>query len=470
MDADTSLILTCDDLPPATISPVVEAAVWVGDQAGNWDYCVTTITVEDWLGACGCGPMPMLSCYITNEDQEPIELVTVECATPSNNNWTQITGNSGVASFMIFEAGVYTLSPEKDINLLNGVTTYDLILLQRHFLGIKPLTSPYKIIAADVNNNCLLSIADLIELRRMILDPENSALKHNTSWRFVDANFIFPDPEKPCNFAESVTLDVTSNYPYIGSNFIGIKIGDISGDHATDYFMESEYRHSVGSLKFGIQDQQLSAGQEYKVAITTKKFTEILGYQYTLEMDKSQLEFIDVKPVGSDMGLSNFGLSKCSDGILTTSWNNSKPTTIADGEVLYNVKFRALTNGLLSQALNISSRVTTAEAYDRNEELLDVQLHFDRGEKNSGELTIDQNEPNPFRDQTNIGFYLPEASEATLTIHDVTGHIIYRTVGNFDAGYHSFVVSGSDVPAKGLLSYTLQSGGFRETRQMTKIE
>ena len=66
-DAAGSIIVTCDDLPPVTMSPVVEVAVWVGDEAGNWDYCVTTITVQDWMGACGRTMNTSLSSYISNE-------------------------------------------------------------------------------------------------------------------------------------------------------------------------------------------------------------------------------------------------------------------------------------------------------------------------------------------------------------------------------------------------------------------
>ncbi|MCF8239319.1 MAG: T9SS type A sorting domain-containing protein [Saprospiraceae bacterium] len=465
-DAAVSVVVTCDDLPPVTMNPVVEVAVWVGDEAGNWDYCVTTITVKDWLGACGCGPIPMLSCYITNEDLEPIELVTVECATPSNNNWTQITGNSGVISFMIFEAGVYTLTPEKDINLLNGVTTYDLILLQRHFLGIKPLTSPYKIIAADINNNCSLSIADLIELRRMILDPKNAAFKNNTSWRFVDANFIFPNPMKPCNFAETVSFNVISSIGFLGANFIGVKIGDISGDHTPNQLLEPESREVRGNLTFRVMDRLLESGQEYEIAISANDVADILGYQYTLEMDPGKVEFIDVTPRRAELDRSHFGLAMTSDGKLTTSWNGSGPTTLVEGAVLYTITLRALSSGWLSQALNLSSTVTPAEAYDQNEKLLDVQLHFDRGEINGGEFTLDQNKPNPFTNQTRIGFYLPEAGEATLTVYDVMGKVLYKSNASFEYGVNEFVLSRSELPEQGVLYYTVQYGGQVATKRM----
>lgn len=52
---------------------------------------------------------------------------------------------------------------------LEGVTTMDIILIQKHILGIKSLDSPYKIIAADVNNSQSITASDIAEIRKLIL-------------------------------------------------------------------------------------------------------------------------------------------------------------------------------------------------------------------------------------------------------------------------------------------------------------
>jgi hypothetical protein len=39
--------------------------------------------------------------------------------------------------------------------------------------------------------------------------------------------------------------------------------------------------------------------------------------------------------------------------------------------------------------------------------------------------------PNPFVNKTQIGFYLPEATEATLTIFDETGRTLFTQTGDF---------------------------------------
>ncbi|MEZ4983319.1 MAG: hypothetical protein R2769_17360 [Saprospiraceae bacterium] len=60
----------------------------------------------------------------------------------------------------------------------------------------KKLTSPYKIIAADANNSGSVTTLDPEYLRKLILNVIND-LPNTTSWRFVRADYVFPDPSNP---------------------------------------------------------------------------------------------------------------------------------------------------------------------------------------------------------------------------------------------------------------------------------
>lgn len=349
---------------------------------------------------------------------------------------------------------------------MNGVNTYDLLLMERHLLGIKPLTSPYKLIAADINNNCEVSIADIVALRKMILDPVNAEFKNNWSWRFVDGGYAFPNPNHPCDFAETKMVEFPSMNGINSANFIAVKIGDISGDHNPNSLQEGDLRQRQVALNFETTERRLVAGREYEIGIILNQFNNIDAYQYTLEWDRNMIDMIDCNPNWAGLSETNFGLSSRQEGFLTTSWYGSEPTILSDGTVLYTVKFRAKTNGILSQALSFNSILTPAVAYQNDDKVMDVQLHFtnDPGEIDKFELF--QNEPNPFSELTRIGFYLPVAGEAILTIHDLMGRVMYQASGDYSGGYSSFVVFGSEIPAQGLVYYTIQSGENSETRQM----
>src|SRR5690625_6895246 len=80
--------------------------------------------------------------------------------------------------------------PNKEDDIRNGLATMDLILIQRHLLGKQLLTSPYQLIAADADNDKRLTPADVLFLRRIILGKTDD-LDLTSSWKFVDANYVF---------------------------------------------------------------------------------------------------------------------------------------------------------------------------------------------------------------------------------------------------------------------------------------
>ena len=85
-------------------------------------------------------------------------------------------------------------------------------------------------------------------------------------------------------------------------------------------------------------------------------------------------------------------------------------------------------------------------------------------------FTLYQNQPNPFRAETSIGFELPELTEATLRIYDVTGKMIYSLTRDFDKGYNEVSISNSDIGAVGLLYYELATANNTARRKMIILE
>ena len=63
----------------------------------------------------------------------------------------------------------FTLTPDKDGDHRNGVSTIDLVMIQRHIWEWNHCLLLYKMIAADANNDGKISVSDLSELRKLIL-------------------------------------------------------------------------------------------------------------------------------------------------------------------------------------------------------------------------------------------------------------------------------------------------------------
>lgn len=50
------------------------------------------------------------------------------------------------------------------------------------------------------------------------------------------------------------------------------------------------------------------------------------------------------------------------------------------------------------------------------------------------------NSPNPFKEQTYIGFKIPKNSSATLQIFHSSGRLVGEFTGEYPAGYHEFSI------------------------------
>lgn len=78
---------------------------------------------------------------------------------------------------------------------------------------------------------------------------------------------------------------------------------------------------------------------------------------------------------------------------------------------------------------------------------------------------IHQNYPNPFSNQTNISFELPEEMSLTISIQDKLGRIISRDKQTFTKGFHQYTLYAKGLTA-GMYFYTVESEGFMETKRM----
>lgn len=140
------------------------------------------------------------------------------------NNQSTVNGNYGFSSLNI--GSDYSLQPSKNTNHANGISVHDLVLTKAHILQTNPFDSPYKIIAADVNNSESVSIADII-LMKELLQGNSVEFTAVNSWRFIPKDYVFPDPTNPFPFPEEIQMNNLQGVQN-EQNFIGVKMGDVN--------------------------------------------------------------------------------------------------------------------------------------------------------------------------------------------------------------------------------------------------
>lgn len=189
------------------------------------------------LASVAASAQHTVSGRITNAQGAPMTGVVVNI-TGSANTFT-LTDTFGNYAISLPAGGAYTVAPYCNVQPLNGVSTFDLVLISRHWSGVAPLTSPFQLIAADIDNNGVADLSDSLAGRLLVLGIDLEFL-NNTSWRFVRAGYVFPDSLNPFQppYPESYST------PNLGANvsnidFIGVKIGDINYSALTTNLTDS---------------------------------------------------------------------------------------------------------------------------------------------------------------------------------------------------------------------------------------
>jgi hypothetical protein len=452
-----NVTFTCDELGTQLVE------LWSIDKAGNADYCETYVIVQDNMGICD-GNSGTVAGALKTEAQNGLEDAKVDLsgshpALPPVSMFSMSDNNGQYNLAGVPFLGNYTVTPGKDNDPLNGVSTFDLVLINKHILGLEPLSTPYKMIAADANNSRSITTFDIVELRKLILGIYTE-LPNNTSWRFVDKSYTFPNASNPFSAIFPETKQIADmQADKLNEHFTSVKVGDVNGNAVTSTLTSTEDR-TAGTLLFDVEERSVKAGETFTVNF--KAAEKVQGYQFT--MNYNNLEVMDIVP-GTNMKVDNFAVF-ANEGALTTSWDG-------DAAAEFAVTFRAKSGGNLSQMLGVSSRITKAEAYNADSDRLQVAFRFNspNGSTISGlGFELYQNTPNPFINKTQIGFYLPQASEATLTIFDESGRMIFTQTGDFTGGYNAVTIDRSVLNTTGVLYYKLETATDSATKKMIQTK
>ena len=477
----TSRQFSCADLPDGR-SRTIPVEIWVTDEAGNQDHCSTYILLQDNTGnVCPdvAGLNVQIAGTVQTEGKEPVEFVTMNI----NGGGLQLNYETGVKGTYHFEAlptkSDYTIRAKRKDQPMNGVSTLDLILIQKHILGTEPLDSPYKIIAADADNDKQVTAVDLVELRKLILSTYEE-LPNAESWKFVPKAHQFDDPRNPWDFKTWMEMKQVEK-DYMQEDWIGIKTGDVNSSAAPHSLMGVEVRGNDKGLIFEVVDRPFISGELVTVEFRSPNFRGISGFQGTMSVVRDQLSVVSPQSsilnpnsLKGSLNLTgqNFGTRLIDQGLLTMSWNSGTGIDVTDEEILFTMTFKAQQNGRLSEALRIGSQLTVAESYEGKGEIGNLNIRFVTSQGNDVVTNSElyQNYPNPFDQRTLIGLRLAKEGRGTLSIYDVTGRIIRSIERDWTKGYHEVWFDRKEIGATGVLYYRFESGFFTDNKKMLILE
>jgi hypothetical protein len=396
--------------------------------------------------------------------KEGIDNIEVEL-TNMNTASTMMSMTKDQGSYAFTGVDVFdpkSIGASRNNDLLNGVSTLDLVLIQRHILGLQIIDSPYKLLAADINNSRSVTASDLTNLRKTILGVSNQ-FDNNTSWRFLPETYKFDDPAYPFDFPSKINLDSVFE-DRANVNFMAVKVGDINNSAKANAGSSPTEKRSQPVL-FVYENQSFKANETVKVEIRSAEEMEMMGAQLALHFAGDKLTLNDILP--GKWAIRPDQVNR-QDALIRMSYDDPKGTAIGADEVLFTLVFTALEKGN-TNAISLANEVMPAELYDLEASAKAIALQPREG----GSLmttSLYQNEPNPFKDGTSVPFELATASSVTLRVLDVTGKQVFVQTATFEKGYHTLTISGSQLSGSGVYYYQLEADGFTASRKMILIE
>jgi hypothetical protein len=461
---DQSLEVSCSDITNGVVDSI-SVDIFVFDASGNYSTCPATLVVQDNSDFCpdvNTGTRIAIAGNIQTETFEMVDevMMTIEADDITGFPF-EYMAYDGIYAFPDLDMYTdYSISAEKTDGVMNGVSTLDLVLIQKHLLGVQELDSPYKIIAADANDSGSLSAIDLVELRKLILGIYTE-FPNNDSWRFVDAKQVFADASNPFPFMESIHHNDTDQN-MMDADFIAVKIGDVNESvHLNNVTAEVSNR-TDNMLALDLATAKVSDKQiRYDLSLTDSE--ELIGMQFTIEYDAASMSMSELS---SDyLNLSEANYSVIQEGKLTFSWSEIDAISVDASNPVLSLVFD--TNNAHND-ISISSAITNAEAYTMDDSTIvtkGIELN-----KEEDDFVLHQNSPNPFKTETVIQFQLPQASKATISIFDASGKIFFAKTDDYSKGLNEVIIDGNHLPYSGILYYQLNSYTHTATKKLIVLK
>jgi hypothetical protein len=447
---DDTLIVSC-----AQKNRTVTVSLWVTDDNGNSSFCTSNLVVRDTNNVAICPNLAnnaLINGRIITADGAGVQDVVVTLDAEE----TKILKTNSEGQYKFADLDIdksYTVKPDKKGDDVNGISTLDLVLIQRHVLGLAKITDPYLLIAADINRDGKISSTDLVMLRKLILGNEEN-LPDEKSWLFVWAEQKFINP---------LTDELMTNY-IIDSlkedmkiDFVAIKLGDINRSATTNVNDIIAQPRSGNTTRLYYHDIEVEEGMTYDIPLHTEHVEDINGLQFVLQ--------------GEDLKFKS--INGNSEAIRTISEETkisfAHDTKLTSTQVV-SLQVTALRDGKLSDMIVLGEDKKFAnEIYqDNGNKVNDIQLVPIDFSKSEFELY--QNQPNPWSVVTKVPLMLPYSSQISYRIMDNQGKVLHKGNKYLEAGKQYLEFSNEIYGVSGNLILEVESEGKTRSINMIKVE
>ncbi|MCO6485931.1 MAG: hypothetical protein J5I41_09190 [Saprospiraceae bacterium] len=363
----------------------------------------------------------------------------------------------------------------------NDITTYDILRLVRRIAGHGAGEERDRQLAGDFNASGNASMADALGMRHQVLHPPLALPEGLRTWSFADAEVV----------ENGKSLLQNGIFVFSGPGqelpFYAVKRGR-TRPSAFDY----DQMVIQDTLFFEVSDFPVGKGEVFEVGLRASALPPLTGLQMALVSPGEQVRFLDPDPGQPLPPHGHFvGDRGINGGRLTLSWiwpNALLPggLSLADGQDMLRVRFRALKDGMVHDAFAIDPLFMRAEAYDDKDRFYHIALKFVPApyegpsfpQEQDGETTKEGQFlppaqsantrfdgmsglrvwPHPVNEDTRIRFDLQEAGPVAITLRDMTGRpVAERRLAWAEQGLQQVAIPEAGTWVPGVYTLELRS-------------
>jgi hypothetical protein len=446
-----------------------QVTILVKDPTGNSTACQARITLADTLAYCTTPSAIAIGGQLKTYFGKPVQQMGVRIIT-----------DDGVQQTVCDTAGRYTLADilagdtciirpyHTNETWLNGVTTLDLAMISQHILNLKPLNNIYKIIAADANRSNTVTTLDIVAIRRLILGIQDT-IPNSTSWRFVPSDFVFANPQNPFTHPipdAHVLLNAKSDA--LAEDFVAIKLGDVNGT-----VNPADPRTQSDTVFLDIDMRQPDMSGSLAIPLYLPEWWKMQGFQSEISWLPDQLKVERIEYPVSDLFHTGHCALFSEKGRLTLSWNPEKLVrNLPDSKTPFLILHTQVTEGSDSSKLfSIVQQRLASECYPASDMRQPVALRFIR-EKHTQKAPVAalHVSPNPFRECTTFSFSLAKPAQVTISVTDLTGHLVFARILDLPMGQHTIPIENGQLGTSGVYVACVQAEDQKIYRKLVVSE
>ena len=343
-------------------------------------------------------------------------LADVQISATSSNMTANITASStySLSSISQLQNTSYTISATKtDDNPLSGVTTFDLVKISKHILGLEILNEPWQLAAADMNCNGTITTFDIVIGRKLILGIDNEF--PCSTWRFI-----------------SNGSNQASNGGCV--DLVGVRLGDITGP----YFAPPASERAP--LVLESIDREVKAGETVFIPLYASENVSARSLQMGMNIDQNALQ---INQLGS-LQLPGFDAATCANlnavtmGRLPVLWIDDTVAEIDRNVPVLTIQATALQNGLLSDMIHLDPSVLASEIFDTDARPVSLDLQWrDQGIETTHAWQVF---PNPARSSFYLNYASEEKENGLIQVVDCQGKIVLEQTVSLEKGENQWAL------------------------------